>query len=63
METSQKIEYRKAQGFIGERSFTIVLPKQFAVNLGIGNGDLVQVHQEAGKLVIEKTRENGARFQ
>jgi bifunctional DNA-binding transcriptional regulator/antitoxin component of YhaV-PrlF toxin-antitoxin module len=63
METSQKIEYRKAQGFIGERSFTIVLPKQFAVNLGIGNGDFVEVRQEVGKLIIEKTKESGVKFQ
>jgi hypothetical protein len=28
-------EYRKVQGLVGEQSFSIVLPKQYAVNLGI----------------------------
>jgi hypothetical protein len=63
MEPSQKIEYRRAHGLIGERSFTIILPKQFALNLGIGNGDSVEVHQEVGKLIIEKAIEKGMRIQ
>ena len=47
-------EYRKVQGLIGETPFSIILPKQYAINLGIGKGDFVKVHQEQGKIVIEK---------
>jgi antitoxin component of MazEF toxin-antitoxin module len=49
-----RYEYRKIQGLIGETSFSIILPKQFAINLGIGKGDFVKVHQENEKIVIEK---------
>jgi bifunctional DNA-binding transcriptional regulator/antitoxin component of YhaV-PrlF toxin-antitoxin module len=56
-----KNEHKKIQGIIGEISFSIVLPKQFAVDLGVRNGDFVEVRQEAGKLIIEKATEYGAR--
>jgi bifunctional DNA-binding transcriptional regulator/antitoxin component of YhaV-PrlF toxin-antitoxin module len=48
------IEYRKVQGIVGEQSFSIVLPKQYAVNLGIGKGNFVKVHQEGDRIIIEK---------
>jgi phosphate uptake regulator len=48
------IEYRKVQGLIGETSFSIILPKEYALNLGIGKGDFVKVRQEDNKIVIEK---------
>ena len=35
--------YRKVQGIVGENSFSIVLPKHYAINLGIGKGDYVKV--------------------
>jgi hypothetical protein len=54
LNNSQNIEYRKVQGLVGEQSFSIVLPKQYAINLGIGKGDFVKVHQEPNKIVIEK---------
>jgi hypothetical protein len=63
MERSQNCERRKVQGIIGEISFSIILPKQFAVNLGIAKGDFIEVRQEVGKLIIEKANENGVRFQ
>jgi antitoxin component of MazEF toxin-antitoxin module len=47
-------EYRKVQGLVGEQSFSIVLPKQYAVNLGIGKGDFVKVRQEENKIIVEK---------
>jgi hypothetical protein len=47
-------EYRKVQGIVGEKSFSVVLPKKYAVDLGIGKGDFVKVHQHEGRLVIEK---------
>jgi len=54
MNYSKEIEYRKVQGIVGEQSFSIVLPKQYAVNLGIGKGNFVRVHQEGDRIVIEK---------
>ena len=48
------LEYRKVQGLVGEQSFSIVLPKSYAVNLGIGKGDFVKVTQDESKIIIEK---------
>jgi antitoxin component of MazEF toxin-antitoxin module len=47
-------EYRKVQGIVGEQSFSVVLPKKYAIDLGIGKGDFVKVRQEQNKIVIEK---------
>lgn len=46
--------YRRIQGLVGEQSFSLVLPKQYAVNLGIRKGDFVKVRQEEHKIIIEK---------
>jgi antitoxin component of MazEF toxin-antitoxin module len=51
---NSEIEYRKIQGLIGETSFSIILPKQYALNLGISKGDFVKVRQEGNRIVIEK---------
>ena len=48
------LEYRKVQGLVGEQSFSIVLPKSYAVHLGIGKGDFVKVRQEDKKIIVEK---------
>jgi hypothetical protein len=50
----KKYEFRKIQGLIGETSFSIILPKQYAVNLGIGKGDFVKVRQDNNSIIIEK---------
>jgi phosphate uptake regulator len=47
-------EYRKIQGLIGESSFSVILPKEYAISLGIGKGDFVKVRQEENRIVIEK---------
>jgi hypothetical protein len=55
MNSNKDIEYRKVQGLVGDQSFSIVLPKSYAVALGIGKGDFVKVYQlEDHKIVIEK---------
>jgi antitoxin component of MazEF toxin-antitoxin module len=51
---STNYEYRKVQGLIGETSFSVILPKEYAVNLGLGKGDFVKVKQEENRLIIEK---------
>ena len=50
----QNQEYRKVQGLVGEQSFSIVLPKSYAVHLGIGKGDFVKIREENRSIVIEK---------
>lgn len=47
-------EYRKVQGLVGESSFSIVLPKSFAIALGIGKGDFVKVYTNESKIIVEK---------
>ncbi len=54
MDTSKKIEYRKVQGLVGEQSFSIVLPKSYAINLGISKGDFLRVYQDENKVILEK---------
>ena len=46
--------FRKVQGIVGEYSFSIVLPKSFANDLGISKGDYVKVSQDDGKIIVEK---------
>jgi hypothetical protein len=52
--TNNETHYRRIQGLVGEKSFSIVLPKSYAVNLKIGKGDFVRVSQEGSKIIIEK---------
>jgi hypothetical protein len=54
MNSIKSIEYHNVQGIVGEQSFSIVLPKKYAIDLGIGKGDFVKVHQQEGCIVIEK---------
>jgi bifunctional DNA-binding transcriptional regulator/antitoxin component of YhaV-PrlF toxin-antitoxin module len=49
-----QIASRNVQGVVGEQSFSVVLPKSYAIHLGIGKGDFVKVSQEENKIVIEK---------
>jgi AbrB family looped-hinge helix DNA binding protein len=49
-------EYRKVQGLVGESSFSIVLPKSFAIALGIGKGDFVKVYTEDKKIIVERAK-------
>jgi antitoxin component of MazEF toxin-antitoxin module len=48
------VEYRRIQGLVGEQSFSLILPKQYATNLGIRKGDYVKVRQEERKIIIER---------
>jgi len=45
---------RKVQAYHGERSLTIVLPRIFAVDLGIGKGDYLKVKIDGRRLILEK---------
>jgi len=52
--TKKNLEYRKVQGLVGEQSFSVVLPKIYASNLGIQKGDFVKVYQDNEMIIIEK---------
>ena len=54
--TNNNKEFRKVQGLVGESSFSIVLPKSFAIALGIGKGDFVKVYTEESRLIVEKAQ-------
>jgi antitoxin component of MazEF toxin-antitoxin module len=45
---------RKVQAYAGEKSLTIVLPRNFTVDLGIEKGDFLKVQMENRRLILEK---------
>ena len=51
---SDVIEIRRVQALTGERSFTLVFPKEFAVELGVGKGDFLKCQIDGKRLVVEK---------
>ena len=46
--------YFRTAGIVGTASFCVVLPKQYAINLGVGKGDFLKVSQQQNKIVIQK---------
>ncbi len=54
MSNIDKIELRRVQALQGERSVTIVFPKEFATELGVGKGDFLKCQVDGNRLIIEK---------
>jgi bifunctional DNA-binding transcriptional regulator/antitoxin component of YhaV-PrlF toxin-antitoxin module len=54
MEYQEGIQIRRVQALQGERSLTLVLPKDFAIALEIGKGDYLKCAVEGQKLIIQK---------
>jgi hypothetical protein len=50
----REIEICRAQALTGDRSLTVVLPKQFATQLGIAKGDFLKCRIENNCLILEK---------
>lgn len=50
-------EFRKVQGVVGNHIFSLILPKQFAIDIGITKGDYVRVSKVDRKLIVEKASE------
>ena len=48
------IQIRRLQALTGERSLTLVFPKQFALELGIGRGDFLKCYVDGNRLIVEK---------
>jgi hypothetical protein len=53
-ESKDQVEYRKIQALVGEHSLFCVLPRVYAINLGIQKGDFVKVYQTENQIIIEK---------
>jgi hypothetical protein len=53
-ENGQSFEYRKIQTILGDVSFSLVLPKQYAIDLGLRKGDFVKVRLQNDSIVIMK---------
>jgi hypothetical protein len=50
---NSEYDYRTV-GIVGSASFCVVLPKQYAINLGVGKGDFVRVTWQEDKIIIQK---------
>jgi hypothetical protein len=50
----EDVEIRKVQALTGERSFVLVLAKQFARELGISKRDFLKCYVRADRLIVEK---------
>lgn len=48
------MEYKKIQSIVGEHSFTIIMPKDFATQLGITKEDFVNAFCKDDHIIIEK---------
>jgi hypothetical protein len=56
MESLDNIEIRRVQALQGERSFTLVFPKEFAVELGVGKGDFLKCRVKGNSLIVDKVK-------
>jgi bifunctional DNA-binding transcriptional regulator/antitoxin component of YhaV-PrlF toxin-antitoxin module len=54
MHNLNNIEIRKIQALQGERSFTLVFPKEYAVELGVAKGDFLKCKLDGKRLIVEK---------
>lgn len=54
MDNQDCIKIRKVQALQGERSFTLVFPKEFATQLGVGKGDFLICQVDKNRLIVEK---------
>ena len=54
MSNLDKIQLRRVQALQGERSFTLVFPKEFATELGVGKGDFLKCQVDKNRLIVEK---------
>lgn len=52
--TGYKTEIRRIQALTGDRSLTLVFPKQFAPELGIEKGDFLKCHVDGNRLIVQK---------
>lgn len=56
MNSLSNLEYRKVQVMVGERSFSIVLPKNYVRELGLERGDFVKVRLDGKRITVERAQ-------
>jgi hypothetical protein len=58
MISARRGELTRLQAVVGERSLTLIFPKQFASELGIMKGDFLNcyVNAERTRLVVERVK-------
>jgi bifunctional DNA-binding transcriptional regulator/antitoxin component of YhaV-PrlF toxin-antitoxin module len=54
MESLDSIEIRRVQALQGERSFTLVFPKEYAMQLGVKKGDFLKCRIKGNSLIVNK---------
>jgi bifunctional DNA-binding transcriptional regulator/antitoxin component of YhaV-PrlF toxin-antitoxin module len=54
MDNQYHTEIRRVQALQGERSLTLVFPKNFAIELGISKGDFLKCKVDGNRLIVEK---------
>jgi hypothetical protein len=54
MESLDSIEIRRVQALQGERSLTLVFPKEFATELGVRKGDFLKCRIKDNSLIVNK---------
>jgi formylmethanofuran dehydrogenase subunit D len=54
LQGTDEVSYRKIQSIVGDTSFSLVLPKKYALNLGIKKGDFVKVLERDGEIAIQR---------
>jgi AbrB family looped-hinge helix DNA binding protein len=47
-------DLRKVQSILGEKSFSIVLPKHIATEIGINKGDYLEFYKDGDRIVLQK---------
>jgi antitoxin component of MazEF toxin-antitoxin module len=55
-EQTNQIEIRRVQALTGNKSFTVVLPKAYSLELGIQAGDYLKVSIRGKQLILEKAK-------
>lgn len=53
LDVTEKME---VEVLTGERSITLVFPKELAVELGVGKGDFLKCHVDNDRLIVEKMK-------
>jgi hypothetical protein len=55
---SRQYEIRTIQALTGERSLTLVLPKQYAISLGIGKGNMSGLSKKTEKSLSKRPNDH-----
>jgi hypothetical protein len=51
---TEEFEFRKVQAIMGDLSFCVILPKKYALELGISKGDYVKIFRKQDNIIIQR---------